>query len=52
MQKFEDKSANKADITNKAAWVDDEDENIKINLNKSNRTKKLIKNNENQITGK
>ena len=35
-----------------AAWVDEDDDKIQINLNKSNRTKKLIKNNENQITGR
>lgn len=34
-----------------AAWIDDEDDRIKINLNKSNRTKKLKKDNENQISG-
>ncbi len=36
---------------NKAVWVDEDDENLKINLNKKNRLKKLKKGEESLITG-
>jgi|LauGreDrversion4_2_1035121.scaffolds.fasta_scaffold886204_1 hypothetical protein len=36
---------------NKAVWVDEDDENLKINLNKKNRLKKLKKGEESVITG-
>lgn len=37
---------------NKPVWVDEDDENLKINLNKKNRLKKLKKGEETIITGR